>query len=149
MSTPPQPARRSIRLTNYDYRTPGVYFFTICAWSRREIFGKIAGDKLDLTSAGEIVWKCWRELPSHYPLIQLDFFVVMPNHVYGLIVIHRQSPDRAGLRPAPTAAAPEMSETHHVPVGGKVPSWANVIGSLKSFSARRINQVWRDSKVPV
>ncbi|MGA8266833.1 MAG: hypothetical protein WB787_03655, partial [Candidatus Acidiferrales bacterium] len=128
MSPIEYPTRRSLRLREYDYRNPGVYFFTICAQDRRCIFGKIVNQKMVLNNAGRIVWLCWHDLPQHFPAVQLDQFVVMPTHIHGVIVLHKKLNGRAGLRPAPTAG------------GDGGPRLANVIGALKSFSSRQINK---------
>ncbi|MGB8593356.1 MAG: transposase [Candidatus Acidiferrales bacterium] len=122
------PSRRSLRLPDYDYRDPGVYFFTICSHGRRCTFGRIVALNMQLNHSGKIVWQCWRDLPRHFPSVQLDQFIVMPNHVHGLLALHKRSNGRAGLRPAPTVS------------NDKGPHLANVIGALKSFSARQINR---------
>jgi putative transposase len=121
--------RYSLRLREYDYRKPGVYFFTICVQDHRCVFAKIVNKKMVLYPAGRIVWQCWRDLPRPFRSIQLDQFVVMPNHVHGVIILHRKPNGRAGLRPAPTAG------------GDGGPRLANLIGALKSFSARQINKM--------
>jgi REP element-mobilizing transposase RayT len=149
MSTSQLPSRRSIRLQDFDYRTSGVYFFTICTPLRKDIFGGIADEKMILNAEGEMVWETWHKLPQHYPTVQLDAFVVMPNHVHGVIALHRQSPQRAGLRPAPTLEAPSAVEAHHAAAIRKAPSLANIVGSLKSFSARRIHRARGTSQAPV
>jgi REP element-mobilizing transposase RayT len=91
------PTRRSLRLREYDYRNPGVYFFTICVQDHRCIFGEILNQQMVLKAAGRIVWQCWHDLPHHFPTIQLDQFIVMPNHVHGVIILHRKPNSRACL----------------------------------------------------
>ena len=79
--------RRSGRLQGYDYSRPGKYFVTIVAKDRQCLFGEINHGKMILNKAGRAVKNFWKEIPSHYPDVGLDAFVVMPNHVHGIIVI--------------------------------------------------------------
>ncbi len=95
---PEKPVRRLLRLKNYDYRTPGAYFITLCAHKREYLFGQIINEKMILNHLGIIVESVWQNLPVHYSNIELDQFVIMPNHVHGIIVLGR--PVGAGLKPA-------------------------------------------------
>ncbi|MBI4790898.1 MAG: transposase [Chloroflexi bacterium] len=79
--------RRSIRLRGYDYSQAGAYFVTICEVNRECIFGEIVDGEMCPNQFGEIVLKWWNELPNYYPPVALDEFVVMPNHLHGIIVI--------------------------------------------------------------
>ncbi|MDR2449441.1 MAG: hypothetical protein LBD52_05730 [Prevotellaceae bacterium] len=89
--------RRSIRLKGYDYSLAGLYFVTICVQNRECLFGKIVNGEMNLNEYGEIVERVWNELPQHYSNIQLGAFVVMPNHVHGIIVITDDVNDMAGV----------------------------------------------------
>ena len=86
--------RKSIRLKEYDYSQSGAYFITICTQNRKWLFGNIveAKDyspvtKMILNDPGGMVEKCWNEIPKHFPNVELDEFVIMPNHVHGIVVI--------------------------------------------------------------
>lgn len=79
--------RKSIRLRDYDYSKAGVYFITICTHERLPLFGKIIDAKMVANDAGVIAEKCWLEIPDHFPHVKLDIFVVMPNHLHGIIEI--------------------------------------------------------------
>ena len=79
--------RRSIRLQGYDYTREGAYYFTICCHQRRCLLGEIKDGVMHLNLVGAKVKVVWDNLPHHFPLIELDAFVVMPNHVHGIIVI--------------------------------------------------------------
>lgn len=81
--------RRSIRLRGYDYSENGAYFVTICTHNREHLFGKIENGRMRLNDVGNMAKKCWLEIPKHYPFVTLDIFVVMPNHIHGIIVIER------------------------------------------------------------
>ncbi len=79
--------RRSIRLRDYDYSQAGVYFITICTQGRQHLFGDIEDGMVKLSAAGEMVHTVWDEIPSHYPGVEIDQFVIMPNHIHGIISI--------------------------------------------------------------
>ncbi len=77
--------RQSIRLDHYDYSTPGAYFFTAVVSGRTCLFGQVKNDSVDLTPGGEMIWDVWRGLPGRFPGLNLDAFVVMPDHVHGIV----------------------------------------------------------------
>lgn len=79
--------RRSIRLKGYDYSLTGVYFVTICSQNRDCLFGDIQNGKMVLNNTGRIVFDEWMKTPLLRPNVELDEFVVMPNHVHGIIMI--------------------------------------------------------------
>lgn len=80
--------RKSIRLKEYDYSQDGMYFMTICTHDRKCLFGKITNDsEMILNNAGQMAKLCWEEIPKHYPFVALDEFVIMPNHVHGILII--------------------------------------------------------------
>lgn len=86
--------RQSIRLQGYDYTYPGAYFVTLVTEGREELFGEIVDGELTLSFLGRCAEKQWRQLPARFTHIDLDAFVVMPNHVHGIIVIREA--DRQG-----------------------------------------------------
>lgn len=79
--------RRSIRLKGYDYSQGGAYYFTIVAQNRACLFGNIVNAEMVLNDAGEMFWKQWNALTERFPNIELDEFVVMPNHIHGILLI--------------------------------------------------------------
>lgn len=81
--------RQRNRLKNYDYSQSGYYFVTICTWGLFNYFGQIINDKMGLNQFGLIVKKQWNWVAEHYPYVQLDDFVIMPNHIHGIIIINR------------------------------------------------------------
>jgi putative transposase len=81
--------RRSIRLKGYDYTQAGAYFITICTHERACLFGEGVDGELWLNDAGRIAERCWLDIPHHFPHTELDTFVVMPNHLHGIIWIVR------------------------------------------------------------
>jgi REP element-mobilizing transposase RayT len=90
--------RKSIRLPGYDYSREGAYFITICTADREWLFGKIENGEMHLNEFGKIVWKIWDETPSHFPHISMGEFVVMPNHVHGIIFINEPAASCVGAR---------------------------------------------------
>ncbi|WP_027369977.1 transposase [Desulfovermiculus halophilus] len=81
--------RRSIRLPGYDYSQAGAYFVTVCAHNRACLFGKITAERMNKNALGRTAANCWEEIPVHYPHAALDAFVIMPNHVHGILYIKR------------------------------------------------------------
>ena len=78
---------RSIRLSGYDYSRRGTYFVTLCVQNRECLFGKIDAGRMVLNVAGKYVKKCLMDIPTHYPFAQLDEYVIMPNHVHGILIL--------------------------------------------------------------
>jgi REP element-mobilizing transposase RayT len=79
--------RRSIRLQDYDYSSEGAYFVTMCTQNRECLFGEIVNGQMILNGHGKIVEQCWNDLPNHYDNIELDAYVIMPDHFHGIIFI--------------------------------------------------------------
>jgi putative transposase len=79
--------RRSIRLKGYDYSRAGAYFITICVQNRQCLCGEISDGKMVLNHAGDMIQTVWDQIPSHYTGIEIDEFVVMPNHIHGIIIV--------------------------------------------------------------
>ncbi|MDE2420463.1 MAG: transposase [Gammaproteobacteria bacterium] len=134
--------RRSIRLKNYDYTRAGLYFVTICTQNRECLFGEIVeagskpaqtgSNKITLNPLGIIIQKTWFDLIHHNKNIKLHDFIVMPNHVHGIIEITPSDRNWAGLEPAPTST--KLTE---------------IIRQFKTFSAKRVNQWRKTVGVPV
>lgn len=80
-------SRKNLRLERYDYAAPGAYFVTVCVQGRAGLLGEIADDEMRVNNAGELIRNVWNELPARFPCLLLDEFVVMPNHVHGILLI--------------------------------------------------------------
>ncbi|MEX1003671.1 MAG: hypothetical protein WDZ35_16245 [Crocinitomicaceae bacterium] len=80
--------RRSIRLKGYDYSTAGAYFITLCTQDRAPLFGEIAGGEMMLNEYGNIALEEWHKTPDIRPNIGLGEFIVMPDHMHGIIIIN-------------------------------------------------------------
>ena len=79
--------RRLIRLRDFDYSEPGAYFVTICTQERKYLFGEITDGGMRLNGLGKTVTECWNGIPRHFANVETDTFVVMPNHVRGIIML--------------------------------------------------------------
>jgi putative transposase len=79
--------RHSLRLQGYNYTREGAYFVTVCLKERACLFGDISDGKMILNDAGLIAEKHWHDIPAHFPHIELDEFVIMPNHIHGILSI--------------------------------------------------------------
>ena len=98
----PFPSRKSPRLIGYDYTQAGAYFVTVCVHNRRPLFGEIQQQVLHLNSAGDMVANWWAELPKKYPGVLIDAFVVMPNHMHGVVVLEDAGTNVANVPALPT-----------------------------------------------
>ncbi|MBD8388249.1 transposase [Dysgonomonas sp. BGC7] len=81
------PQRCSIRLCGYDYSQEGLYFVTICTQDKACLFGNISDDEIVLNDVGKIAKHCWLSIPQHFSNAALHEFVIMPNHIHGIIEI--------------------------------------------------------------
>ena len=84
--------RKTMRLKEFDYANPGAYFITICVFQRECILSEIENGKMILSSAGERTFEIWQGIPSRFPTIELDAFVIMPNHVHGILWLTTENP---------------------------------------------------------
>lgn len=80
-------ARRSPRLMGYNYGLAGAYFVTVCTWGREAVLGEVVGSEVGLSAAGRAVAAAWEAVPLRLTGVEIDAFVVMPNHVHGIVVL--------------------------------------------------------------
>ena len=127
--------RRSIRLSGYDYSQDGWYYVTICALGQKCLFGKFTDGRIQLYKYGRIVEKCWKWLAQQYGYVNLDEYVVMPNHLHGIIIIRRDDSQkdwkacRGGSRTAPIGNLQKYKPL------------SRLIGAFKTVSTRQINTI--------
>ena len=142
--------RRSIRLADYDYSQPGAYFITLVTYQRERLFGNIANGEMRFSSMGQIAEEHWRLIPEHFPHVELGAYVVMPNHVHGIIIINGRSNAGAFDRTGTTLSCPDVPcperarEKFGKPVKGSIPT---IIRSYKASVTRRIQQEWNASDI--
>jgi putative transposase len=140
---PTLPERKRLRLPTFDYSSQGGYYVTICTHGRLPILANIADGQSVLTDEGRIVSESWSKLPSKYPIVIIDEFVIMPNHIHGILFL--QPSDeltcRGGLRSSATRPLADMS----VPCNPAIVSLSEVIRYFKTTTAKQIN-ILRDTR---
>ena len=97
--------RRSIRLKGYDYCQPGAYFVTICIQDREYLLGQICDEEMVCYNAGLMTIRWWLEIPHKFPGIEIDEFIVMPNHFHGIVIMTEPDSVGADLRVRPGTEA--------------------------------------------
>jgi putative transposase len=121
--------RRSLRLDGYNYAHAGAYFVTVCTQDRACLLGDVAGEEVRLSDVGRMIQAVWGEMPDHYPGIETDAFVVMPNHMHGIITIHGRG--ESCIRPD-DCHQPDSGDHKDRPYGTTAGSLGRVIQAFKS-----------------
>ena len=147
--------RRSIRLQDYNYSQPGEYFITICTYNHECSFGDIVGEEMRLNKSGEIVQEEWLRTAEIREDVELDSFVVMPNHLHGIITLNdsrRGTSQRAIVGAncnSPNNGAyidtPLRKTKFHSPSG----TIGAIIRGFKSAATKRINELRSTPGIPV
>jgi putative transposase len=145
--------RRSIRLKEYDYSQPGVYFVNIVTQNSECVFGDAADGKLMLNDAGKIVRNEWLKTAEIRLNVQLDTFVVMPNHLHGIIVI--KDHEMNGMDDNVIGAYDDVGADDNVGAYGRTPlrrkpkSLGSIIAGFKSVTTKHINIYRQTPGIPV
>jgi putative transposase len=155
--------RHNMRLQGYDYSQPGAYFITIVTHHRESLFGQVVNGELHLNRFGKIIQNDLNGLSSHYQNVNLEAFVIMPNHIHAIVIIY----DRRGGSPrtGESKGSIIIENSNIVCDAGKTrPYMANslnhyrkmtvyglpeIVRAFKSFSARRINQLRKMHGTPI
>lgn len=142
---PEKHARRSIRLSGYDYAQPGAYFVTMCTYQRECLFGEITDGGMRLNEYGQIVYDAWHRSEAIRREIELDAFVVMPNHIHGIIITRDVGTD--GIRPPDRvhSRAPLPPTKYQ----RKPRSLGSFIAGFKSATTKYINAIRDTPGLPV
>jgi putative transposase len=118
--------RRSVRLQGYDYSRGGAYFITICTQDRTRLLGEIIDGQMSLSAAGQMIEEVWAGLPMRFPTIVLDAFVVMPDHLHGVLILSDETGE-------PNAGAEVGNVNEHAP--GTLPGTiGRILQTFKSTS---------------
>jgi len=160
--------RRSVRLQDYDYTLPGAYFVTLVTWQSELLFGEVVDGEVCLNTLGSLVENEWRRLGLRFGQVVLDDFIIMPNHVHGILLIEendvtgaRQKSDSVGARQeqpilsgksslaSPLPNTPPPNSLSNVPRGIISGSLGAIIGAYKSTTARLINGLRHTRGAPV
>ena len=147
-------------MQGYDYSQPGAYFITICTQNRECLFGDIADGEMILNPFGEIVASRWHIMPEQFPHVGVDAFVVMPNHIHGIVIIGVVGAPLAGALPIP-GAMNTTDERRHLPPDDRAtlavaPTVGDIAGAYKSICVldclawinnherqRRLGKLWQ------
>jgi REP element-mobilizing transposase RayT len=159
--------RRLIRLAGYDYSQGGYYFVTICTQKRRCLFGEIENGRMILNDAGKMIDYQWNDLASRFTHIELDEYIVMPNHFHGIIIVgatlavaqnkNNRKNIRAGTRPvrknirAGTRPVRKIirAGTRPAPTGTGAVTIGNMVGAFKSITSYEyVNGVTNNHRKP-
>ena len=127
--------RHSIRLKNYDYSQAGAYFVSICVQNRECVFGNIVDGEMHLNKWGEIIAEEWMRSSEIRKEIKLDEFVVMPNHIHGIVMITEASVGATGRSP--------------LPKGPPAKSIGSFVAGFKSAATKRINEIRTNRGAPL
>jgi hypothetical protein len=137
--------RHSLRYQGFDYTSAGAYFVTICTRHGKCLFGDIVPQEMILNDVGEIANACWLTIPDHYPQVKLDEFVVMPNHMHGILWIMDDITASVEARGGTMhCATTGFNRATHDPVvrefGKPIPgSLSTIIGVYKAAVSREVN----------
>jgi len=132
-----------MRLHGYDYAQPGSYFLTACTLGRQLLFGDVLGGQMRVNEFGGIVQEEWFRTPQIRPEALLDAFVVMPNHIHGIIIIN---PSRTGVNHVVTRPRATQHAAPARPAGPKGGSLGAILGQM---TTKRINLMRRTPHEPV
>ncbi len=160
--------RRSIRLKGYDYTQAGAYFVTIVTRNRECLFGEVADGDTRLNESGQIAAACWQDITRHFGNVALDEFVVMPNHIHGVILIadasstvgakHSRQPRRIQTETDIVFGIGSANANHGMlrpykntlpPRGTKTNSLGAILQNFKSVSTRKVNQTRETQGAPL
>ena len=134
----------STRLQNWDYSWNASYFITICTKKRKHFFGEINNSEMVLSDIGKFADQFWNKIPDHFPYIILDAFVVMPDHIHGIIII--DNPNNWNVRTQNANQNTEVKQTkgeERFQNQGKN-TISSIIGSYKSVVSKNSRRIQID-----
>jgi len=144
---PERHRRRSIRLKGYDYSQAGAYAVTLVSYGRETLFGEIVDGQMALNAAGKVIAATWRWLAVHYSYVTLDAWMVMPNHLHGIIILAGDEcrGEEAGgtIPPSGRSDVSASSSPYHPsprPHGTQPSSLSAIIQTHKAESTRRVSR---------
>ncbi len=150
--------RRSIRLKWFDYSREGAYFVTVDVLNHQHLFGEVIDRTMHLNECGKIADECWRSIPEHFPNAELDEFVIMPDHIHGIVVIVGKSVGARHAVPLQNNCINDGEFTNNAvplrndklrreqfgkPTRGSLPT---IIRSFKSVVSKQINEIWDEPR---
>ncbi len=136
------PTNKPMRLPHFNYAWPNQFFITICTQYRNHLFGEVKQGIMHLSEFGNISHRCWQEIPDHFPEIEIDEFVIMPDHIHGILLFGSTNNQPAVL--GRHACQKEILPQHQ--------KLSVIVGSFKSVVSKRIrsmdphlHQIWQKS----
>ena len=136
--------RKSMRLKDYDYSQNGYYFVTICVRNKTEYFGEIINGKMILNEIGEIAQKQWLWLAEQYDYVKLDEWIIMLNHLHGILIIENSTTGVGRVGADRVAGAgrdlPLRPQRQCEQQTRKIKSSSELIGAFKTTSSKLIHQ---------
>jgi putative transposase len=139
--------RRSSRLKGYDYSAAGAYFITICTFQRQCLFGQVVNGEMQLNEFGQMVAKEWLHSKELRQEIDFDEWVIMPNHLHGIVLI--ESIDPVGANGCLPSSSSWRNDPHRLVPSMRPRSLASFIAGFKSATTKRINTVREAAGTPV
>ena len=144
----------SARHPNWDYGTNGVYFITICTKNRQYFLGECIEGKMKLSTAGAIAQGFWYEIPKHFPFVSLGNFIVMPNHIHGILILDKNLVENKSDTKVETGHCPVSTQDDEllkdvIPVQLRFRNQgkntvSSIIGSFKSVCTKHIHKIIPD-----
>ena len=131
---------KSIRLEGWDYSADGYYSITICTKNRECVLGDIINGRTKLSIIGEIIFNNWHEIPNHFEDVILDEFVIMPNHLHGIIIVENNN----NFVKIPVETIHELSLPKH----RRKMLIPTIIGKFKMQTAKSINTIRKTAGNP-
>ena len=132
----------SARLQSWDYGSDANYFITICTQNRKHYFGEIINREMHLNTIGKLAEQYWFEIPNHFSFVKLGNFVVMPNHIHGILIIDKRD-DYVETRQCLVSTTDEtIGQTRFQNQGKNTIS--SIIGSYKSVVTRMSRNIHAD-----
>jgi REP element-mobilizing transposase RayT len=136
--------RQSIRLQGYDYSQSGAYFITICTYKKEKYFGEIVNAEVKLNLVGQYALHQWKMIPQRFENVELDEFIIMPNHIHGIIVIRSWGEGSENRHHFPPGNAfsdlSPLRINEQLQPNGTVPgSIGAIVQNYKSSTSRKIN----------
>lgn len=131
----------SARYCDYDYSSPGKYFITICTKNQTHFFGEILEGRMILSETGRIVYDCWMAIPTHFSHILLDEFIIMPDHLHGIIIINTKSKSASS-----SVQTPYMGVSIGLTMDTGSPETPK-LGVSAELSSKKGNKYWKSNSI--
>ncbi len=135
--------RKNIRLKSWDYSSDGAYFVTICTKDRENFFGEIVDGEMMLNEIGLMVEKWWKKIEEKYETVTLDNFIIMPNHIHGIIIIYNVGADPC-VGPDEKIFIKQNRQKH-----GAVPTVSSMVQWFKTMAANEYLKKVKNNQWPV